>query len=372
MLANKFIFLCANRSFQFLRIGLMTFVGCTWSASESYAFSNSQSIADIVEKSLPGIVNIRTKMAVKRDPAIDLYNFFLDGKSPHSGSTTSLGSGVIVDSKGYIVTNWHVVKDASKIDVFFAKTKKTSEASIVGMDRKTDIVLLKVSPPHGIQALDIGESDGLRIGDQVIAIGNPFGFNHTVTTGIISAKGRVIGTGPWDNFLQTDASINPGNSGGPLLDLRGRVIGIATAVHNEGHGIGFAIPSSIIKNVIEDLRKFGKVVRPWMGIVAENILSADDVDHNLDGGGSHGIIVTNLIVDGPGQRSGIRIGDVLLKINGKKIPDINFLQREIAANKPGDQSSFRLYRRNAGYLNINLKLDETPKGQDLPNEENLF
>lgn len=340
-------------------------------SSPCYGFSNG-SIADIVERSIPGIVNIRTKMSVKRDPSIDLYNFFLDGKAPTSGSTTSLGSGVIIDPKGFIVTNWHVVKDASKIDVFFAKTKKTSEATIVGMDRKTDIVLLKVAPPHGLEALDLGESDGLRVGDQVIAIGNPFGFNHTVTTGIISAKGRVIGTGPWDSFLQTDASINPGNSGGPLLDIRGRVIGIATAVHNEGHGIGFAIPSSMIKSVVSDLRKYGKVVRPWMGIVAENILSADDVDHNLDGGGSHGIIVTNLIVDGPGQRSGIRIGDVLLKVNGKKISDVNMLQREIGTNRPGDQSSLKLYRRNAGYVTVNLKLDETPKGQDLPSEENLF
>jgi serine protease Do len=321
---------------------------------------------------MPGVVNIRTKLAVKRDPALDLYNFFLDGKPPASGSTTSLGSGVIIDPKGYILTNWHVVKDATKIDVFFAKTKKTSEASIVGMDAKTDLVLLKVQPPHALSYLDLGDSEGLRVGDQVVAIGNPFGFSHTVTAGIISAKGRVIGSGPWDNYIQTDASINPGNSGGPLLDLRGRVIGISTAVHSEGHGIGFAIPTSIVKSVVRDLRAYGKVVRPWLGIVAENIESNRDVNHNLDGGGNHGIIITNLIVDGPGIAAGLRISDVLLQFNQVKISDVNMLQRRLGELKKGDQVEFKIYRRSKGYLTVKVNLQEIPKGQDLPAEENLF
>ena len=332
----------------------------------------SSSIADMVEKAMPGVVNIRTKLAVKRAPSLDLYNFFLDGKPPLSGTTTSLGSGVIIDPKGYILTNWHVVKDASKIDVLFAKTKKTSEASIVGLDVKTDLVLLKVQPPHALTSLDLGESDGLRVGDQVVAIGNPFGFSHTVTAGIISAKGRVIGAGPWDNYIQTDASINPGNSGGPLLDIRGRVIGISTAVHAEGHGIGFAIPSSTVKSVIRDLRAYGKVVRPWLGIVAENIESASDVNHNLDGGGSHGVIITNLIVDGPGIHSGFRISDVLLQFNQQKITDVNMLQRRLGDLKTGEQVEFKVYRRAVGYMSLKLKLQEMPKGQDLPAEENLF
>lgn len=344
-----------------------------WLASPDYAqgYANS-SVADMVEKAMPGVVNIRTKLAVKRDPSLDLYNFFLDGKPPISGGTTSLGSGVIIDSKGFILTNWHVVKDATKIDVFFAKTKKTSEASIVGIDTKTDLVLLKVQPPHALASLDLGDSDGLRVGDQVVAIGNPFGFSHTVTAGIISAKGRVIGSGPWDNYIQTDASINPGNSGGPLLDTRGRVIGISTAVHTEGHGIGFAIPSSIIKSVVRDLRAYGKVVRPWLGIVAENIESASDVDHNLDGGGNHGVIITNLIVDGPGIQSGFRISDVLLQVNQQKITDVNMLQRHLGELKSGNQVEFKVYRRAKGYLSIKIKLQEMPKGQDLPTAENLF
>ena len=337
----------------------------------SVAYSNS-SIADMVDHAMPGVVNIRTKSAVKRDATLDLYSFFLDGKPPVGGSTTSLGSGVIIDQKGLILTNWHVVKDASKIDVFFAKTRKTSEASIVGMDSKTDLVLLKVHPPHTIVALELGDSEGLRVGDQVVAIGNPFGYSHTVTSGIVSAKGRVIGSGPWDNYLQTDASINPGNSGGPLLDIRGRVVGISTAVHSEGHGIGFAIPSSIIKTVLKDLKAYGKVVRPWLGIVAENVQSASDLQHNLDGGGTHGVIVTNLIVDGPGLRAGIRMNDVLLQFNEKKISDINMFQRLVGELKINQEATLKIYRKSKGYINLKIKLEEVPKGQDLPNEEHLF
>lgn len=339
--------------------------------NKSMAISNG-SIADMVDHAMPGVVNIRTKSVVKRDATLDLYSFFLDGKPPVNGSTTSLGSGVIIDQKGLILTNWHVVKDASKIDVFFAKSRKTSEASIVGVDSKTDLVLLKVHPPHPIVALELGDSDGLRVGDQVVAIGNPFGFSHTVTSGIVSAKGRVIGSGPWDNYLQTDASINPGNSGGPLLDVRGRVVGISTAVHSEGHGIGFAIPSSTIKTVLKDLKTHGKVVRPWLGIVAENLQSPSDLHHNLDGGGTHGVIVTNLIIDGPGLRAGIRMNDVLLQFNTKKITDINMFQRLVGEMNVSQEANLKIFRKSKGYLNIKVKLEEIPKGQDLPNEDHLF
>ncbi|MEZ4743195.1 MAG: trypsin-like peptidase domain-containing protein [Bdellovibrionota bacterium] len=219
-----------------------------------------QSFSDIAEKAIPGVVNIRTKTYIRRESTLDLYQFFLQGKVPTGRTTSSLGSGVILDRSGYIITNHHVIKGANTIEVLFAKSKKKIAANIIGIDPKTDLALLKVNTNQELHPMSLGDSDKLKIGDLVLAIGNPFGFSHTVTSGIISAKSRVIGTGPYDNFLQTDASIHPGNSGGPLIDVRGRVIGINTAISSEGEGIGFAIPINTVKEITGDLKKFGKVI----------------------------------------------------------------------------------------------------------------
>lgn len=330
------------------------------------------SFADIAEKAIPGVVNIRTTHYVARDAILDPYQFFLKGRLPSTTKNHALGSGVVLDKSGYVVTNYHVVEGSNSIEILFADKKRRTKGVVVGLDRKTDLALLKITPQKGMLPLDFGNSDRLRVGDVVLAIGNPFGFAHTVTSGIISAKGRVIGTGPYDRFLQTDAPIHPGNSGGPLIDMRGRVIGINTAVSSEGSGIGFAIPSNIVLEIVSDLKKYGKVIRPWLGIVGRNILSQDDLDDGYDPAGVYGVLVENLIIDGPSFKAGLRIGDLIMALDGKKINDINKLQRELSKKSPSERARLKIYRRRKGFVQISIPLSETPKATDLPQEKDLF
>lgn len=331
------------------------------------------SFADVAERAIPGVVNIRATQLQKRPTnQSDPYQFFLKGRLPRSATTHSLGSGVIINKKGHILTNYHVVNGATNIEILFAQSKRKLSAKIVGMDAKTDLALLRVGGNQKISPLDLGNSDRLRVGDVVLAIGNPFGFSHTVTSGIISAKGRVIGTGPFDNFLQTDAPIHPGNSGGPLIDTRGRVIGITTAISTEGAGIGFAIPINMAQQVVKDLLAHGKVIRPWMGVVGKNILSLDDVGDGFDPSGVYGVIVSNLIIDGPAVKAGLRMGDLIMGANNKKVYDMNQLQRILGDHKPADSLRLKVYRRNKGFVYPTITLRETPKAQDLPAEKDLF
>lgn len=332
-----------------------------------------ESFADVASRAIPGVVNIRTTQYVmNREGFVDPYQFFLKGGVPRPQKNHSLGSGVLLDNQGYIVTNSHVVSGASEIQILFAESKKKVLAKVIGSDRKTDVALLKIAPQAGLQPLDLGDSDKLRVGDIVLAIGNPFGFSHTVTSGIISAKGRVIGAGPYDSFLQTDAAIHPGNSGGPLIDIRGRVIGINTAVSAEGAGIGFAIPINMVKDVVADLKKHGKVNRPWLGIVGRNIISADEVSEGADSIGVYGVLVENLVVDGPAHGAGLQIGDLVMGVNKDKVFDTNMLQRLLTQRKPTDKVVLKVYRRGRGFLNVSVSLSVVPKTQELPQEKDLF
>ena len=332
-----------------------------------------ETFADIAEKALPGVVNIRTTQYVAgRDILLDPYQFFLKGRMPRSAANHALGSGVIINTDGYILTNYHVVQGASTIEILFSEDKNKTAAKVVGTDQKTDLALLKIAPQKNMRPLDFGDSDRLKVGDIVLAIGNPFGFAHTVTSGIISAKGRVIGQGPYDNFLQTDAPIHPGNSGGPLIDIRGRVIGINSAVSTEGPGIGFAIPINIAKDVMDDLIRHGKVIRPWLGIVGKNIVSRDEVGDSFDPSGVYGVIIENLIVDGPAHGAGLQIGDLIMAINDQKVFDINKLQKEVNHRAPHDRVKLKVYRRGKGTFYSTVLLDEVPSSNDLPKEKDLF
>lgn len=331
-----------------------------------------QSFANTAQRSISSVVNIRTTHYISgKDPILDPYHFFLQGRLPKAGKSYSLGSGVIISKNGYILTNHHIVKGASSIHVLLAK-KKRLEAQIIGSDYKTNLALLKVKSTKNLQALDLGDSNKLRIGDIVLAIGNPFGFAHTVTSGIISAKGRVIGAGPLDNFLQTDAAINPGNSGGPLIDIRGRVIGINTATSSTGVGVGFAVPINTAKKVINDLKKYGKVIRPWLGIVGKNILSAEDLGDTYDPTGVYGVIIENLIIDGPAFKADLRIGDLIMAIDNKKVIDMNDLQKKLSKKKPNDQITLKIYRRSRGIISINISLSTIPSARELPSEKDLL
>jgi S1-C subfamily serine protease len=330
-----------------------------------------QSFADVTDKALPGVVNIRTTQTIKRENLLDPYEFFLRGRIPTTTQSHSLGSGVITDKAGYIITNYHVIQGASAVHILFSDLKHQVQAKVIGTDRKTDLALLKIPPQKDLRPLEFGNSDALRVGDIVLAIGNPFGFAHTVTSGIISAKGRVLGTGPYENFLQTDAAIHPGNSGGPLIDIRGRVIGINTAVSAEGFGIGFAIPSNTVKEIISDLKRHGKVIRPWLGIVGKNIVSRDEISDS-DAHGVFGVIVENLVMDGPAHRAGIKIGDLIMAIDNDKVMDLNVLQRKLNNKAPSDQIRLKIYRRGVGFLNTNISLTAMPEEKELPEEKDLF
>jgi len=329
--------------------------------------------ADVVERVVLGVVNIRTKSYLKaRTPKLDPYQFFLQGRSSNINSTYALGSGVIMDKRGYILTNYHVIEDASVIEILFANNKRKVTAKIVGTDPKTDLALLKVELPGGVSPVDLGNSDALRVGDIVLAIGNPFGYAHTVTSGIISAKGRVIGTGPYDDFLQTDAPIHPGNSGGPLVDIRGRVIGINSAIDSEAYGIGFATPINMARKIVQNLIAHGKVLRPWMGVVGKNILSTDDLGDSYDPTGVYGVIVANLIIDGPAHKAGLKMGDLIMGVDKEKVHDMNHLQRLLGMKSPAEAVRLKIYRRGQGFSYISLNLSETPKTVDLPQEKDLF
>jgi len=313
------------------------------------------SFADLAEKVKPSVVNIGTTKVVKggmRSPfgggaPFDRYfgDEFFDrffGDTPRREfKQQSLGSGFIISSDGYIFTNNHVVEHADKIIVKLSDGREY-EAKIIGKDAKTDIALIKIKPSESLPVAEIGDSDKLRVGDWVLAIGNPFGLEQTVTAGIVSAKGRVIGAGPYDNFIQTDASINPGNSGGPLFNMEGKVVGINTAIVAQGQGIGFAIPISMAKNILPDLKSKGKVSRGWMGVSVQDI--TEDMARSLQLKERRGAIISEVFKGDPAERAGIRAGDVVTEINGRKIKDTHDLLLSIASFHVGDKVSIKVIR----------------------------
>lgn len=329
--------------------------------------------ADIAEQAKLTVVNIRSTQSIPaRKPRLDPYQFFLSERLSQNKDATSLGSGVIVSGDGYILTNYHVIAGATTVQIQFADGQGRAEASVVGSDAQTDIALLRAKLPRGVRVADLGNSDLLRVGDWVLAIGNPFGYSHTVTSGIISAKGRVIGTGPYDGFLQTDAPIHPGNSGGPLIDMRGRVIGINAAVDADAYGIGFATPINVAKNILADLKTRGAVVRPWLGIVGKSMLNDDTVANAYDPVGAKGLVVANLVVESPAHRAGLKMGDVIIAANKQRVTDPMTLQKIVGKKKPNDSLELKIYRRGRGQLIITVPLGVLPKPDDLPSEKDLI
>ncbi len=316
------------------------------------------SFADLVEKLKPAVVNISTTKIIRPGGrghgspfGDDFFDRFFGGEEffrRFFGDTPqrqfkqrSLGSGFIITRDGYIFTNNHVVEKADKIKVRLS-TGKEYDATVVGKDAKTDIALIKIKPTNSLPVVEFGDSDRLRVGDWVIAIGNPFGLEQTVTAGIVSAKGRVIGAGPYDNFIQTDASINPGNSGGPLFSVDGRVIGINTAIVAQGQGIGFAIPVNMAKEILPDLKTRGKVTRGWLGVSAQDI--TEDMAPSLKVRAREGALVADIVQGDPADKAGIRTGDVITEIDGKKIKDTHDLLLVVASIPIGRKVDVKVLR----------------------------
>jgi len=301
-----------------------------------------QSFTELVEKAKPAVVNISTTSTVRvpghpfrhffgpkeENPFGDFFKRFFGDIPDREFKQQSLGSGFIVDKNGYIMTNNHVVENADEIKVKLSEGKEY-RAKVVGRDSKTDLALIKISSLLGdLPTLPLGDSDRVKVGEWVLAIGNPFGLEETVTKGIISATGRVIGSGPYDNFLQTDAPINPGNSGGPLINLKGEVIGINTAIVASGQGIGFAIPSNMAKQVLGQLKDTGKVVRGWIGVSIQKITPEMAEAFGLKE--SRGALVGDVVPGSPAEAGGIERGDVIVSFNGKEIKDVSDLPRVVA------------------------------------------
>ncbi len=327
---------------------------------------------DLAKRLKPVVVNISTKKVVKgggrvfrqfspreRDPFRDFFgeDFFnrFFGETPQRDYVQrSLGSGFIIDHEGHIITNNHVIEGASEIRVRLS-TGKEFDAEVVGRDSKTDLALIKIKSPRDLPIVDLGDSNKLEIGEWVMAIGNPFGLSHTVTVGIVSAKGRVIGSGPYDDFIQTDASINPGNSGGPLFNLQGEVIGINTAIVASGQGIGFAIPINVAKEVIPQLKKKGKVTRGGIGVYVQKM--TDDLAKSFKLEKAKGALVADVIPGGAADTGGIRRGDVILKFDGKEIGEMNELPRLVAATPVGKEVPVEIWREGKP-LTVKLKVGE--------------
>lgn len=346
----------------------------TWTVSASLAALPQ--FADLAEKSGQAVVNISTVKMVDRPDISQFFRGFPERRHPFEEffdqferffggpqrerqpqEQRSLGSGFIVSKDGYIVTNNHVIREADQIKVTFQinGSDQTFEAQVIGTDPETDLALLKIEADIDLPVLEFGDSEKMRVGDWVVAIGNPFGLSHTVTAGIISAKGRIIGAGPYDNFIQTDASINPGNSGGPLLNLKGEVIGINTAIVATGQGIGFAIPSSMAQDIIQQLRTDQKVRRGWLGVTIQSIDENTARALGLDE--ARGALVADVTRGDPAERAGIRAGDVILAINDLPVENPSDLTRRIGAITPGSETKITIWR-DGGKKDLNVTLGE--------------
>jgi serine protease Do len=291
----------------------------------------------------------------------DFFRRFFGDMPEQKFEQRSLGSGFIISADGYLFTNNHVVEKADEIMVRLSDEHEY-KAKVVGTDPTIDIALLKIEPEGTLPVAKIGDSNGLRVGDWVIAIGNPFGLSQTVTAGIVSAKGRLIGAGPYDNFIQTDASINPGNSGGPLFNLAGEVVGINTAIVAQGQGIGFAIPVNMAKDVLEDLKTKGKVVRGWLGVSIQDI--SEDIAKNLNLKSREGALVADVFEGDPAEKAGLRTGDVIVAIDGAKIKDTHELLQKVGRIRVGAETRVTVLR-NGKEMSFTITVSERPDQEKL-------
>ncbi|MFZ5591226.1 MAG: trypsin-like peptidase domain-containing protein [Bacillota bacterium] len=318
----------------------------------------SNVIPDIVQRTSPAVVLIETtaekKTRLNYDPFFNdpFFREFFGGRLPFDSRTEvvrGMGSGFIISRDGYILTNEHVVSGADQIQVTIVGHDKPYKARIVGADHDLDLAVLKVDAGNNLPFLALGDSDKVRVGEWAIAIGNPHGLDHTVTVGVISAKGRPVSVQDrnYKNLLQTDASINPGNSGGPLLNLNGEVIGINTAVNAAAQGIGFAIPTSTVKPVLETLITKGKLLRPWLGVYIQSV--TQDIASSLGLSKPEGVLITSLVEGGPAYKAGLEQYDVILEIDKQKISDTGALTAKVEKLQVGQKVNVLVFR-NGKYL----------------------
>ena len=347
-----------------LAIALILVAAATAAAPPVHAHGTPDSFAELAEKALPAVVNISTQQTVEQrrrgpdmpqfppgSPFEEFFKKFFDqepgereGRPPRR--TTSLGSGFIIDPSGIIVTNHHVIDEADEITVRLQDDRELA-AEVVGRDPKTDLAVLRVQSDEPLPFLEFGDSDKTRVGDWVVAIGNPFGFSSTVTAGIVSARKRDIRAGPYDDFIQTDAAINKGNSGGPMLNLEGKVVGVNTAITSPSGGsvgIGFAVPSSLAAPVIDQLRRFRETRRGWLGVRIQNV--TDEIAAAFEGFGEpRGALVAAVVPDSPADEGGLQAGDIVLSFDGKHVEKMRALPRIVSDAEVGATVPVEVWRK---------------------------
>jgi Do/DeqQ family serine protease len=327
---------------------------------------------DVAQQVRPAVVHLGTIQRAKprRGPNLpqgnddpffrDFFNQFFGSEGPDSRSEfrrPGLGSGVIIDKRGLVLTNFHVVKGADDVLIRLSD-KREYRGQILGTDPKTDLAVVRFQPDHEVKVANLGDSDALRVGEWAIAIGNPFGLDQTVTVGVISATGRSdVGIATYENFIQTDASINPGNSGGPLVNLKGQVIGLNTAIVAAGQGIGFAIPINMVKRVVDQLVDKGKVVRGWLGVALQPL--SPDLAQSLGLGGTNGAVVGSTIAGSPAAQAGLQQGDVIVGYDKVPVEDYRHMQRLVAETRVGKSVALQIVRKKQK-MDVAVTVAEVP------------
>lgn len=326
---------------------------------------------DAVKRSMPAVVNIftsktsnkpRARKGTNPNSADPLFKFFFGDQPPEEEPSSSLGSGVLVSPEGYILTNHHVISDADEIDVALSDGRKV-KAQVIGSDPETDIAVLKIEAKQLPTPITLGKVESVHVGDVVLAIGNPFGVGQTVTSGIVSALGRDhVGINTFENFIQTDAAINPGNSGGALIDTRGNLIGINTAIYSNNGGsmgIGFAIPINLAKQVMESILSNGSVTRGWIGVEPQN-LSKELLESLGLSSSTQGVLLSGVLEGGPAAKGGVKPGDVLITVNGNSTKDVRQLLNQIAQIAPGNDAKLKILRKDKE-LELTVQTGKRPK-----------
>jgi serine protease Do len=356
---------------QFILGALVTIATLLRSTPVSAVAMVPESFSEVARIAKPTVVNIFSTRTVRaqgptgdpNDPFDEFFRRFFGESRPQRQQ--SLGSGFTVSKDGYIVTNAHVVQMADQIRVKLSN-REEYDAKLVGVDEKTDVALVKITPRHDLPVARLGDSDTLDVGDWVVAIGNPFGFAQTVTAGIVSAKGRVIGAGPYDDFIQTDASINPGNSGGPLFNTQSEVVGINSAIVSRSGGsvgIGFAIPINTARRIIDELRQHGRVVRGWLGLSVQDVTPALAQSFGLDH--PQGALVVEVDAGGPLETAGLERGDIITDYNGTRIEESHQLPA-LAANTPIGERAVMTVLHNGHEKTITAVVAEQPSRRPAP------